>query len=323
MNTHHPKNVHDAYFTWFTNNTSYARQLLSCILPPQLLEELDLNTLRIVPPDQTDSRLRRHRSDVLFELQTRSGKPLLIYLLLEHKSRHDPKASFQVLRYIIHRAEDWLRQRQPLHCILPVVLYNGRKPWKTARSLHEIFNVPPKCGTLFPQFRVSVLDLPRMEDKTLRGSEDFLASARLLRCGLQPDLALQLPTIFTGLKDRLLEASNGHEADESPLPAILSYASSRINRIELEQIIEQTFKDNPMLKAQMMKSAAEEWYEEGLVKGREEGREEGMLIGQIRTLQQVFNLAVTPETELRNLALEQLQTRLNQVQTARRRTPDS
>ena len=158
-----------------------------------------------------------------------------------------------------------------------------------------------------------------MEDKTLRGSEDFLASARLLRCGLQPDLALQLPTIFTGLKDRLLEASDGHDADESPLPAILSYASSRINRIELEQIIEQTFKDNPMLKAQMMKSAAEEWYEEGLVKGREEG----MLIGQIRTLQQVFNLAVTPETELKNLALEQLQTRLNQVQTARRRKPNS
>jgi flagellar biosynthesis/type III secretory pathway protein FliH len=166
-----------------------------------------------------------------------------------------------------------------------------------------------------------------MEDKTLRGSEDFLASARLLRCGLQPDLALQLPTIFTALKDRLLEASNGHDADESPLPAILSYASSRINRIELEQIIEQTFKDNPMLKAQMMKSAAEEWYEEGLVKGREEGREEGhekgMLIGQIRALQQVFNLAVTPEMELKTLALDQLQTRLSQVQTARRRTPNS
>ena len=78
-----------------------------------------------------------------------------------------------------------------------------------------------------------------------------------------------------------------------------------------------------MLKAQMMKSAAEEWYEEGLVKGREEGREEGMLIGQIRTLQQVFNLAVTPEMELKNLALEQLQTRLNQVQKARRRIPNS
>ena len=74
-----------------------------------------------------------------------------------------------------------------------------------------------------------------------------------------------------------------------------------------------------MLKAQMMKSAAEEWYEEGLVKGREEG----MVIGQIRALQQVFNLAVTPEMELKTLALEQLQTRLNQVQAAHRRAPNS
>ena len=302
MNIHHPKHVHDSYFSWLTNNPSYARQLLSCILPPQLLEELYLNTLRVVPPDHTDNRLRRHRADVLFELHTRSGNPLLIYLLLEHKSRHDPKASFQVLRYIVHRAEDWLRQNQPLHCILPVVLYNGRKPWKTARSLHEIFNVPPNCGTLFPQFRVSVLDLPRMEDKILQGTADFLASARMLRSGLQPDLAEQLPTILVGLKHRLLEAIIGDDADESPLPAILSYASSRINRIKLEQIIDQTFQDNPMLKAQVIKSAAEEWFEQGIAKGMEKG----FLMAEIQFLERQLKQLVTPKSQLERLTLDDL-----------------
>ena len=318
MNINHPKNVHDAYFTWFTSNPGYSRQLLSCILPPALLELLDLSTLRIVSPNQTDSRLRRHQSDILFEIKSRTGQPFLIYLLLEHKSYHDTKASFQVLRYIIHIAEDWLRLNQPLRCIIPVVLYNGIKPWTTAHSLHELFEVPQDCASMFPQFRVSVLDLPRMEDKILHGPEDFLASARILRSGPQPDLAVQLPDIFTGLTDRLVEAINGYESPDSPLPAILSYVASQIDPLELELIIDQTFKDNPMIKAQMLKSAAEVRYEEGILKGREEGivkgreegreegRQEGFLMAEIQFLQRQLGRPVSSKAQLEDLTLEDL-----------------
>lgn len=57
-----------------------------------------------------------------------------------------------------------------------------------------------KCTEMFLQFRVSVPDLPRMEEKIPERTTDFLASARLLRSGLQTDPGIQLPTIFTGLK---------------------------------------------------------------------------------------------------------------------------
>jgi predicted transposase/invertase (TIGR01784 family) len=310
MNSNHPKNVHDAYFTWFTSNPGYSRQLLSCILPPALLELLDLSTLGIVSPNQTDSRLRRHQSDILFEIKSRTGQPFLIYLLLEHKSYHDTKASFQVLRYIIHIAEDWLRLNQPLRCIIPVVLYNGSEPWTTARSLHELFEIPQACASMFPQFRVSVLDLPRMEDKILHGPTDFLASARILRSGPQPDLAVKLPEIFTGLTDRLVEAINGCEAPDSPLPAILSYVASQVDPLELEQIIDQTFKDNPMIKAQMLKSAAEVRYEEGRLKGqeegRQEGRQEGFLMAEIQFLERQLGRPVSSKAHLDELTFEDL-----------------
>ena len=310
MNINHPKNVHDAYFTWFTSNPGYSRQLLSCILPPALLELLDLSTLRIVSPNQTDSRLRRHQSDILFEIKSRTGQPFLIYLLLEHKSYHDTKASLQVLRYIIHIAEDWLRLNQPLRCIIPVVLYNGSEPWTTARSLHELFEIPQACASMFPQFRVSVLDLPRMEDKILHGPTDFLASARILRSGPQPDLAVKLPEIFTGLTDRLVEAINGCEASDSPLPAILSYVASQVDPLELEQIIDQTFKDNPMIKAQMLKSAAEVRYEEGRLKGQEEGRQqgrqEGFLMAEIQFLERQLGRPVSSKAHLDELTFEDL-----------------
>lgn len=310
MNQHHPKHGHNAYFQWFVSNIHYARSLLSCILPRAVLEQLDLETLRIVSPDHTDGRLRNHRADVLFQARYRSAKQLLIYVLLEHKSYRDANASFQVLRYIVHRAEDWLRQKQPCHCILPVVLYNGHRPWSRARSLHQIFQVPEECRSMFPQFQVSVLDLPRMEDKILRGTADFIAAASLLRSCFQPDLPERMPGILTGLSRHLAAAGQGVELPDSPVPAILRYAATRIPLPDLQQIIAQTFKDTDMIKSQAMKSAAEVWYEEGEAKGRAEGRIEGILrgrlIGQIQILQQFLGYPIAADAELDQQSMDDL-----------------
>jgi predicted transposase/invertase (TIGR01784 family) len=312
MNRDRPKNghshSHSAYFSWFVSNLDYARDFLSCILPPALLEQLDLSSLRVVSPDQTDSRLRNHRADVLFEVRYRSGTMLLIYLLLEHKSYRDARASFQVLRYIVHQAEDWLRQKKPLRCVLPVVIYNGRRPWSKAQSLQQIFQVPEECRSMFPQFEVSVLDLPRMEGKILQGSADFLAAAALLRSSCQPDLPDQMPAILASLKGHLKAASRGVDTPDSPVPAILRYASTRIPLAEIQHIIEQTFKDEDMIKSQAMKSAAEVWFEEGEAKGRREGFLRGRLIGQIQLLEQLLKRPISTDIQLDPLSIEELKT---------------
>ena len=337
----HPSNAHNAYFNWFTSNLQYARDLLSCILPPALLNKLDLSTLCVVSPEQTDSRLRNHRADILFEVRYRTKKKLLIYLLLEHKSYRDSNASFQVLRYIVHRTEDRLRQKQTRRCIIPVVIYNGLKPWASARSLHQIFQVPNECSGMFPQFQVTVLDLPRMEGKILQGSADFLAAASLLRSCFQPDLADQMPGILSGLKGYLVAASNGLEPPDSPVPAILRYASTRMPFSELEQIIAQTFKGENMIQIQAMKSAAEVWYEEGEAKGRIDGEAKGRidgeakgriegeakgridgllrgrLIGQIQLLQQLLRRPITTDSQLEQLPVADLTALLEDLQQQR------
>ena len=117
-----------------------------------------------------------------------------------------------------------------------------------------------------------------------------------------------------GATDRLVEAINGYESPDSPLPAILSYVASQIDPLELEQIIDQTFKDNPMIKAQMLKSAAEVRYEEGILKGREEGilkgrqegRQEGFLMAENQSLQRQLGRPVSSKAQLEDLTLEDL-----------------
>jgi hypothetical protein len=54
--------------------------------------------------------------------------------------------------------------------------------------------------------------------------------------------------------------------------------------------------------------------ERGVKKGREEGRQEGVLIGRIRTLQQIFRQPVTAEAELALLSHDALQSILRQLE---------
>ncbi len=87
----------------------------------------------------------------------------------------------------------------------------------------------------------------------------------------------------------------------SPMPTILDML--------VEQRAEQ-------ICAVASKKAHDLGLERGIEQGIETGRKAGILIGQIRTLEQVFQLPVTPETELNPLFVEELRLRLERVQAA-------
>ncbi len=73
----------------------------------------------------------------------------------------------------------------------------------------------------------------------------------------------------------------------------------------------------------LVEQRCEKLYGELINRSREEGREEGVLIGQIRTLQRVFRLPVTPETDMKTLPIEQLRSLLQKVEANHGGTPNS
>jgi hypothetical protein len=190
-------------------------------------------------------------------------------------------------------------------------------------------SVRQRNTTVFPPFQVSVPDLPRMEGRLLRGTAEFLAAASLLRSYFQPDLADHIPAILAGLKGHLLAASRGVETPDSPVPVILRYAATRIPRSELHQIIAHTFEGDNMIRTRAMKSAAEEWYEEGMEKGRAEGMEKGRaegraqgllrgsLIGRIQLLQQLLERPIATDFQLDQLSNDALTTLLEDLRQQR------
>ena len=87
--------IHDKFFKLF-KDVLLAKQLLSMLLPKEICELLDWETLKI-----TDSEsLLTNKSvftDIIVKIRLRSGEPLVIYLPMEHKSYPDQNVIVQVL----------------------------------------------------------------------------------------------------------------------------------------------------------------------------------------------------------------------------------
>jgi hypothetical protein len=308
------------------SNAHHARRFLQCILPLELLQELDLSTLRILPNNDTDDQLHEHFSDLIVEVRRNDSQQLVLYLVLEHKSYRDDMSSWQVLKYLVHRADRFLREGRALACIIPLVIYNGRLPWVEARALHEIFDVPEELRAMFPQFRVPVLDVARMADKIFHGSAAFVASALTFKNILQPEFAEKFGKIITPLADNMLSAGRTSKPRQSTLNTLLRYASSQLPQSQIRKIQSQIFRGPRRILekamptaaqffiAQAKRAAVEEGLElgiqrglqKGLQKGLAKGLQQGHVIGEIHTLQRLLKRPLTPASELRQETLTTL-----------------
>ncbi|MFY0578142.1 Rpn family recombination-promoting nuclease/putative transposase [Cystobacter fuscus] len=135
---------HDLFARYTFGRPERAEAELRAILPAQVVSAVDWSSLRLEPGSVVDPELRETESDLLFTARLRTGRPLLLYVLLEHQSTVDRWMALRMLRYVVRQVERW-RQEHPecsrLPVILPLVMYHGpeepgarRGGWRTCSS---------------------------------------------------------------------------------------------------------------------------------------------------------------------------------------------
>lgn len=67
-------NVHDKLFKWTFSQVEHARGELELVLPPPLLERIDLASLAHCPGSFVDEALKERHSDLLFSASI-AGRP--------------------------------------------------------------------------------------------------------------------------------------------------------------------------------------------------------------------------------------------------------
>jgi len=100
----HPKRKHDAFFRWLFANTTHVRYLLELAAKVNhdidtFLTQINLDTLMRIPDSYSEVD-DTGEADLAFRVNVSTGAPILVGILLEHKSGRDPVIFDQISKYI-------------------------------------------------------------------------------------------------------------------------------------------------------------------------------------------------------------------------------
>ncbi len=263
---------HDRLFKLVLANPDRAAAVLKTYLPNEIVDRLSDAPPKLIDGSFVDPRLRASQSDRLFEVTLTTGKPALIYALLEHKSTPDPMTPFQIEEY---KLKIWRRYRDehaesafPLPPVVALVLYHGTQPWAVPRSIPEM--IDDGIGSAWTRSPGYILHhigpdgVPELADyPEVRGAFQCLYLSRVTDV---QDPVRRLADICAALPD--------HSDLET---AILGYIMRVIQ--PTHAILEEALR---IAKPHRVEIIMGSFYEEVLTKGRAEGRAEGISEGMIK-----------------------------------------
>ena len=282
---------HDRGYKRLFSHPTAVEELLCGFLQEDWAEHLDFSTLERVGNSFVSEDFRERHGDLLWRLRFK-GKDgwFYLYLLLEFQSTSDPFMAVRLLTYVSLLLEQIIRKGDlkpgdGLPAVLPLVLHNGKRPWRAPRDLESLFvEVPEGLRRYLPRLTYLLLDEGRLDldrpglernqiaalfrIETSKSLEDFRRLTRelagLIAGGGDPELRRTLDAWVLSLFRRTFPG------------AIISETT------DLEEI-------------GMLEETAVEWRRqwkrearrEGLQEGRKEGLKEGVVAMRKLLLQQM------------------------------------
>ena len=146
--------------------------LLRSLFPDDALGA-DYDSLRRLPAEYVGDDYRQRRGDSVWQLRADAGVPadggarhggLYVLLMLEFQARNDRGMAVRILEYTAMLYRELLREVAfegggELPPVLPVVLYNGDAPWRSASEMRDLVaKTGPALAPFQPSQRHVVLD---------------------------------------------------------------------------------------------------------------------------------------------------------------------
>ena len=288
---------HDLFARFTFGQPERAAAELRAVLPPRVVSQVDWSTLRRESGSVVDPELRETQSDLLFSARLRGGRPLLLYVLLEHQSRVDGWMALRMLRYVVRQLEHW-REENPdsekLPVVVPLVMYHGPDgAWSAPRRVEELFDLPDEAEeqegwrALVPRFEYLLDDLTaeRAEALMARPGPALVRLALLvLRYGRTEELTQRLPD-WVALFAEVHAAPHGDE-ELGLIVRYLLQVGDRTVRAAMDGVLRSVMETHRA--EELMRTYGEELIEQGRLKGLEQGRQQGRALGRAEDVLQIL-----------------------------------
>jgi predicted transposase/invertase (TIGR01784 family) len=259
-------NPHDKFFKEVFTRRENAREFLLNYLPEEVVRLFEPNSLEYTKNSFVDPHLKEWFSDLLFKMYFKRGALGYIYVLLEHKSYHEPLTAFHLLRYMIKIWEMAMKHQEDfkLPVIIPVVLYHGTTRWSAGRHFSNLLNYSEEVVSFIPDFQYVLWNASELSDEEIKGKVILRVALLLFKYIFQEDLRERLPEIL-GLLRELEEKRTGLEYLETILKYIVNASPiGTISYDDLKAAIDQTL---PQIGGEIMPTIADTLIEQGIQQG--------------------------------------------------------
>ena len=293
---------HDKYFRSVFSNEADAAGLLRAYVPAAVARPLRWSTLTWIPGRFVSSGWHDSESDLLFSIEREPtaqqpvATPVLLYVLLEHRSSPDPWMPLRVLNYC---TQVWMRWRKThpndagLPLIVPLVFYHGAEPWPYQREFAELFSNAAPQWRWVPRFEHLLIDQTQRGPGLVPGGLvarlaqiALMAAFRKAREELFEWAARLMGELYRVQGDRAFEEVIKHVEyllATQPDKHLATFAAALRRNVPgrggdvmnyMQQLIERGRREG-----------LQEGLQEGIQKGIQKGIQEGKLEGQIRTIE--------------------------------------
>ncbi len=270
-------NPHDKLIKEIWSDKKEAQSFLENHLPNDILELINLDSLKIAKDSFIEEDLTDHYSDLLYHVKFEDD-PGFIYLLFEHKSFKENLVHLQVFGYMnnIWKLHAKQTEEKKLPIIIPLVLYHGKTKWEIDTSFSSIISGPcEKLKKYIPDFEFILYDLTQYADDDIKGKVLSQIMLFLFKHIHDNDILDKLPGILS-LINQLTMKDTGERSIETLL--IYLFSTVDINVEDINEIVKKSISED---KGDILMTLAERLRNEGFQIGRQKGRQEGAIEGLI------------------------------------------
>ena len=267
---------HDALFRGVVSDPKRATALLKEYLPAKVADVIDWSVApELIEGTFIDGDGARTQCDALFSLKLKTGKPVRIFALAEHKSTVDVTTPLQILRYM---SDIWSRDKESLRNgrlvpIVPIVFYHGVGKWTVPLSVPDMIDAPEGLVEEMRRFGYILHDLSRSKRRPLSSDPEVDFGLLALSLAFLRTLTPQdLDQLTRGLPETGDFASLGWRYVIEVINAPPDELAASLRRTKPEQW------------EALMGTAAQAWLEQGKTTGKAEGLAEGLATGKAEGL---------------------------------------
>jgi len=272
---------HDKLVKSTFSDPDNARAFLEANLPHMLTRRMDWNSLTLVSGSFIDPEFAATSSDLLFTAKI-DGQPAFLYILFEHQNQEDPLIGLRLLTYIVRIWNDYLRNNPgatKLPPILPLVLAQDNKPWKSSTRFADLIDIPERVGEdirkHIPDFEFHLVELFRMPYEKILGTPMGILTLR----------ALKAEKLQALLDDSVWDESLLVQLSPACFEMLMRYILDRdldkpAFRRKLQMLHNPKLSKNAMSLAEQFRQEGREETRSLAEQFRQEGRQEGLILSK-------------------------------------------